>query len=125
VMRMRALTHGAPPASLVIRIAWGAALIAAPRRILRWGGGPADEGGSAWVVRTLGARHLVQAATSTRLGDTARRLGLTADLLHAASDVCLAYLDPRWRRAALSDAAIAGGFIGTDIANLGGHPRAR
>jgi hypothetical protein len=120
-MRTPPPCHGAP-ANLMIRIAWGVALITAPRRMLRLGGGPAGERGSDWVVRILGARHLVQAATSALLGKRAKRFGLAADLLHAASDLCLAHFDPRWRHAALSDAAIAAGFICVDVANLGGSP---
>lgn len=63
------------------------------------------------VVRVLGARHLLQALGSgSRPGYPALALGVEVDLLHTGSMLALGLLDRRRRRAALSDAVIAGGF---------------
>jgi hypothetical protein len=102
-----------PPASSLaigVRLAWGALLCAVPGRILKLMGG-ADEGVvPRRVMRVLGARHVIQGLAEHRYGGAARRLGVVADLLHAATDVGFGVRDPRWRRAAFTDAVIAGAF---------------
>jgi hypothetical protein len=99
-----------------VRIGWGAALIAAPRPLLR-GLARADEPvgrAAVAVLRVLGLRHVAQAVVET-LGPqpVVRYLGTAVDGLHALTAVGLAVLDPRWRRGALTDTAIAASFAAT------------
>ena len=106
--RLRAVT--------AVRVGWGAALIAAPRPLLRGlarADGPADRVAVA-VLRVLGVRHVAQAVAET-LGPQpiVRYLGAAVDGLHALTAVGLAVLDPRWRRGALTDTAIAASFAAT------------
>ena len=94
--RLRAVT--------AVRVGWGAALIAAPRPLLRGlarADGPADRVAVA-VLRVLGVRHVAQ-AVGEMLGPQpiVRYLGAAVDGLHALTAVGLAVLDPRWRRGAL------------------------
>jgi hypothetical protein len=96
--------------AVAVRITWGALLCAVPGRVLKLMGG-ADEGlAPRRVMRVLGARHVLQGLAEYRFGASARRLGVGADLLHAATDVGFGVVDTRWRRAALTDAGIATGF---------------
>jgi hypothetical protein len=96
-----------------LRIGWGAALIAAPRPLLRGlacVNDPADRVAVA-VLRVLGARHVAQAAFEVLAPQpVVRYLGAAVDGLHALTAVGLAVLDPRWRRGALTDTAIAAFF---------------
>lgn len=116
----RSTVHGepagmrrAPTAVRAARIAWGATLLAVPSRVLDVTDGRDRRRGAAppAVLRVLGARHLLQAAlepAGRRPG--LRVLGAIVDGLHALSGLGLAAFDPRWRRAALADAAIATAF---------------
>ncbi len=64
------------------------------------------DGRAVWVVRVLGARQLGQAVlTGTEPKFTG--LGAVVDAIHGASMVALAVRSLRWRRAALSEAAMA------------------
>ncbi len=109
--------HKAAPIPLAVRVTWGTALLVAPGQILRLMGG-ADEGrGPRRVMRILGARHLAEAAAERRFGGTAREIGVGVDLIHAASDVGFAWLNARWRRAALTDAAVTAGFAVLGVVN--------
>jgi hypothetical protein len=69
------------------------------------------------VMRVLGARHLVEAAVEQRFGKIGRTLGVATDVIHAAVDVMFGVGDPRWRRAAFTDAVIAGGFVVLGVTN--------
>jgi hypothetical protein len=93
----------------LVRLAWGAALVAAPARIVVLLGGT-DTPSSRAVERTLGTRHLIQAAVELAAWPSGRRLGVLVDTLHAATGVGLAAVDGRWRRPALLDAAITSAF---------------
>jgi hypothetical protein len=97
------------PFPLAIRVGWGAALLVFPGAVLRLFGGPNESGGSKLVMRILGGRHLVQAGAEYRFGGRAREVGVVVDLLHGATSVGLGLLRPEWRRAALTDAAVASG----------------
>ena len=112
--------HGwqrAAPIPLAVRSGWGALLLVAPGPILRLMGG-VDEGRTPRrLVRILGARHIVQAAVEQRFGGTARKLGVGVDVIHAATDIAFGYIDPRWRRAVVTDAAIAATFATIGITN--------
>ena len=137
----------AAPLPLALRIAWGTTLVVAPGSVLRVFGGAdhpgadppgadhpgadrpgADRPGADHpgaddstvprrVLRLLGFRHLAQAVVESVLGSRARRVGAVVDLLHAATSAAFGALDARWRRAALTDTAIATGFVIMDATN--------
>lgn len=105
----------------VVRACWGLALLVAPRALLR-----AVERGERPVLpaalvamRVLGVRHLAQTLVEA-VGPwpTVGYLGAGTDGLHALSDVGMAVLVPRWRRAALVDTAIATAFTASTIRSL-------
>jgi len=116
------------------RLAWGLTLLTAPDRCIELAGGPGDGGGpgaggpgagggaaepgadARRIARVLGGRHVLQAGVELAAWPRWRRLGATADLLHAASGVGLAAVDPRWRRVALIDAALATSWAVVGIA---------
>lgn len=99
------------------RLGWGLTLLTAPDRCIELAGGPDDAGVDARrIARVLGARHVLQAGVELAAWPRWRRLGATADLLHAASGVGLAAVDPRWRRVALIDAALATSWAVVGIA---------
>lgn len=104
-------------ASLVLlgRAGWGSLLVLRPAAGLRLLGGPEPSGSARPIVRTLGARHLAQVALEVTRGPAWRRLGTAVDALHATSAVAFAVVDPSWRRAALTDATIAGLFAATGL----------
>lgn len=107
----------AAPVPLALRAAWGTALLASPGTVLGLFGG-ADVGTTPRrVMRVLGAWHLAQAAVEWAGGGRARQVGMVVDLLHAATSVGFAVIDPRWRRAALSDSAITAGFVALGLTN--------
>ena len=90
------------------RACYGGVLLVAPGPVIRWcTGRPADPRTRA-VARVLGARHLLQAAVTTKTGPSAESLGIGAaiDITHAASMAGLAVADRRVRRATLTDALI-------------------
>ncbi|SCF09782.1 hypothetical protein GA0074695_3454 [Micromonospora viridifaciens] len=95
------------------RLAWGATLVVAPRRVLRRLGHPSRL--AVGTLRVLGVRHLAQAAVTLRRPVAVVLIaGAAADLLHAASALALAAVDRRQRRIALLDSAIAGGWAVLD-----------
>jgi hypothetical protein len=69
------------------------------------------------VMRVLGARHIAQAGAEWAFGGPARQIGIVVDALHAATDVGFSVVNPRWRRAALSDTAVTTGFVFLGITN--------
>ncbi|MGH9087544.1 MAG: hypothetical protein ACRDYZ_05445 [Acidimicrobiales bacterium] len=95
-----------PNRRLALRLGWGTLLLAAPAVALRLlGGTPTPDART--IARVLGARHVVQAAFE-RWDDGRHRYLLAAvDWAHAASGVAFASVDRRWRRPALTDAALA------------------
>jgi hypothetical protein len=87
----------------------GAVLLAWPHRVGTAVTPVAETVPAPWVVRLLGARMLAQGAIE--LARPARGillLGGATDALHAASMVGLAAFDSRYRRPALTSAAVAG-----------------
>jgi hypothetical protein len=113
------------------RAAWGTALLAAPRPVLRTLSTPADAS-AVITMRVLGARHVLQAlATTTRPGPAVRRVGMAVDAVHALTAIILAACD-RWRRVpALIETGLAVAWIATALAAPGSeadgaeHGRAR
>lgn len=65
----------------------------------------------ATVIRVLGGRHLGQAMVSLRTRSSRmRHVGGVVDTLHALSMVLVGIVSSAHRRAALTDAAVAGTF---------------
>jgi hypothetical protein len=95
------------------RAGYGAALCCAPGRMLRLEGGAAAEAtpGARAVARVLGARHLAQALLSaTRPTPALLALGAANDVLHSASMIALAAVDPPRRRLGVTDSLMAAAF---------------
>ena len=92
----------------VVRAAYGTALLLAPERLISLGTHRPVPASARAFARVLGARHLVQAVVSIA-APTGRVLGggAVVDALHGSSQVALAAVAPRWRTAALADAALA------------------
>lgn len=88
--------------------AWGAALMTRPRAVAETvAAGRAVP--APWIVRLLGARQFGQGATLLWRPDRRRLLtGAGIDTVHAISMLGLAAANPRYRRAALLSAAVAG-----------------
>lgn len=101
----------------ITRLAWGGLLLAAPGTVIGLLGGQ-DETASRRVLRILGARHGVQGAVEL-VGQDIGVAGTVIDLLHAGSALGFAAVDRRWRRPALLDALIAGGFAAAGMASRG------
>lgn len=103
---------------LLVRTAWGVALLTAPRLLARVAAGHAASSGTGKdFARLLGGRHLVQAAATARHPTFPVLLtGAAADALHATTGVALGVLAPRWRRAVLLDAAVAAAFATGGVA---------
>lgn len=109
----------------LFRSGYGAVQLVLPHLISeRVAGLRLDDRGAA-VVRVLGARHLLQAVAvsavqavaeqGSSLAATVHRLGAAVDALHSASMVLLALADAKRRRAALTDAAVAGFFAAAEL----------
>ncbi len=98
-------------------IAWGTAILTAGPPI--WGylddQGPTE--GDQVALRFLGARHVATGVTQVLFPDRFQRLEITIDLIHTATMVGLAALDPPRRRPALVTAgvALASGMAGIGI----------
>jgi hypothetical protein len=102
---------------LALRSAWGAALLISPGSVLRLFGGVDAGSTPRRVMRVLGARHVAQAGVEWALGGRAREIGIVVDMLHAATDVGFSVVNPRWRRAALSDTVVTTGFVVLGLTN--------
>lgn len=102
----------------LIRAGWGAALLLAPRHVLRLAHVPVDTR-AAVVARILGARQLAQATLSgVDPSPHVLALGVWVDGAHAATAAALAAADPSRARAALTDAAVAGIWAGAGDRDL-------
>lgn len=102
---------GTPIALALIRIGWGAVLLAVPRRVLAAVGHPQPSPAAKRTVRVLGTRHLVQGGLV--LSNPSRLVigaGAVTDVLHSLTGVALATVSPRWRFAAATDAVLAATF---------------
>ncbi len=103
---------GAPirPALYGARAGYGALQLTCPTRVSRWLLHRRLDVRGQGAARVLGARQLAQALASGPVpGYPVLAVGAGVDLLHAASMLALA-LTGRRRRAALTDALIAGAF---------------
>ena len=107
-----------PRGTDVLRLGLGAAALVRPGALLRVCGA-ADGAGDRRVVRVLGARYVAQAAVGVGLPRRwVRTADVVVDLVHAASMVGLAALDPPHRRPALVSAAAAAGFALADLRSV-------
>lgn len=104
------MTSTSPRSAIgVVRLGWAALLIAAPSKVLRVFGGPADST-SVTVARVLGARHAIQGAIEVAAWPRWRRSGSVVDAAHSLTAVALGVSDRRWRRLGLADSIIAAAF---------------
>ena len=95
----------------VVRAAWGAVLLAAPRMVMALISQRPAGRCSRLVARLLGARDLVQAVVLAR--DQSRptvAAGIAVDALHSSTMLWLAIRRPEHRRGALFSALIAACF---------------
>jgi hypothetical protein len=115
-MRRRSSRFG--PILIVVQALWGAVLLLEPGMVLMALGGANEARTPKRILRILGARHLLQAGAEQYFGAEAFKLGACVDGLHALSGMGFACFDARWRRAALTDAAITGGFAACSLATL-------
>ena len=97
-----------------IRLVWGSLLVGRPGAAARLFGGQ-DGPGVRAVLRILGARHLLQGVGELWPHGGRHDLDPVIDGLHALTATGLAILDPRWRRPAATDAAVAAGFLGAGL----------
>ena len=94
-----------------LRAAWGVALLAVPARILSVVERADHTRAQLVVARILGVRNVLQAAVTVAIGGrTIRREGAAVDGIHALTSLGMAAASHRWRRLALTDAAIAAGL---------------
>lgn len=101
------------------RAAWGMASLLGPRAVVAVLHAPATRRARV-ATRVLGARHLVQlAATTACQVRPCHTAAAAVDGVHALSCLGLAAVSRPWRRAALTDAAVA-----TVFAALGAARRA-
>ncbi|MBW4040980.1 MAG: hypothetical protein HIU86_02470 [Acidobacteria bacterium] len=99
----------AAPAGLgveVARIALGTADLLVLSRVPS-GQGEEHRAFPGGVHSVLGARQLIQGATTARLGGASHTVGGCVDALHAVSMVGVAVVSSRFRRAAVVQVAIA------------------
>jgi hypothetical protein len=91
----------------LIGIAWGAGLLASGPDIWRAVSGSGPTSSDRVALTALGGRHIVAGVTQVVAPTRFGRLLIAVDLLHAASMVGLAAVDPSRRRPALVSAALA------------------
>ncbi len=115
------LAHLRDSPGLAVRAGWGALLLLRPDTGIDVLEGRGDTSEPARVViRILGARHLIELGLELRHGPAWRRAGGVVDAIHSATAMGFSALDHRWRRAAVADALVAGGFA---VVGLAAHDR--
>ncbi|BCT74274.1 hypothetical protein SCMU_01160 [Sinomonas cyclohexanicum] len=90
-----------------VRAAYGTVELLAPGAVEHLLLGHRPDERARTVIRILGARHLLQALVTARGGPALHRLGGGVDIVHAVTMAALAGADPKRRRAAAINAAIA------------------
>jgi hypothetical protein len=101
----------------VVRLGVGSALLASPGPALDLAGGPDRHDDLVrTMARLLGGRLVLQAVTDVVRRGRSRRLGMIAELGHAASMAPVVALSPRHRRTASVSAALATGLLLLDLA---------
>lgn len=100
----------------VAGIAWGSVILTAGSPIWRRFDGQGPTEGDEVALRFLGARHVATGAIQVLLPGGLQRVEIGIDLIHAATMVGLAALDPPRRRPALVTAAVALASAGAGMA---------
>lgn len=98
-------------------MAWGTVILTAGPRIWRYLDDQGPTEGDQVALRFLGARHVATGGAQVLFPGRFQRLESTIDLIHTATMVGLAALDPPRRRPALVTAgvALASGMAGIGI----------
>lgn len=91
-----------------LRLTAGLAQLGFPTRVGRALLGRAPDARERAAIRVLGLRHLAQHAAGRR--GNGLLAGPELDAVHAVSMTALAVVSPRYRRSALTSAAVASGF---------------
>ncbi|KAF0968312.1 hypothetical protein [Gordonia sp. YY1] len=92
----------------LLRGTWGTVLLVGPRGVMRALGVHVDTS-SIVVARILGARHIIQAASSgVNPSPEVLAVGVWVDAVHAATAIGLAAADTKRAHAGLLDALVAG-----------------
>lgn len=103
----------------LVRAAWGAVLLCAPRQTLETIHHVKVDNRSVLVARFLGARHLAQAAVSgVSPSSEVLAMGVWVDVVHALTALGLAVADRSRARAGLTDTSIAAIWAGTGYHDL-------
>jgi len=103
----------------LLRAAWGAALLVAPRRVMDNVHQVKVDTKSVVIARILGARQLTQAALSgLRPSPEVLAMGVWVDAVHALTALGLAGADRSRARAGLTDTAVAGLWAGAGYRDL-------
>ncbi len=97
----------------ILGVGWGALLLTrGPQVWSRVAGSPPGEVDE-MALRVLGARHLAQGAFQTLAPTHFQRLFVAVDVIHTATMLALAAVDPSRRRPALLTAAVAAASAAT------------
>ncbi len=108
---------------IVIRVAWGAALLLAPGRVLRALPHQQIDRRARVFARVLGARDVAQAALIARRPTRGWILaGVAVDATHATTMVALALLRPGRRKLALANLMTASAFAIAGVHQATGRP---
>jgi hypothetical protein len=103
----------------LLRAAWGAALLVAPRQVMDNVHHVKVDTKSEVIARILGARQLTQAALSgLRPSPEVLAMGVWVDAVHALTALGLAVADHSRARAGLTDTAVAGLWAGAGYRDL-------
>jgi hypothetical protein len=104
----------------VLRATWGVVLLAVPGRVLSAFERTEHTHAQRVVARILGARNVIQAAVVTVVGGRSiRREGAVVDGIHVVTCLGMAAVSRKWRRLALTDAAIAAGLCAAGVTTSG------
>lgn len=98
-------------------MAWGGLLLACGPQLWSAVDGSTPTSTDVVAMRLLAGRHLAQGAMQVVAPTRFRRLFAAADVLHAASMVALAAVDPARRRPALVTAGVAAASAVTTLAS--------
>ena len=105
----------------LVRAAWGAALLVAPRQVMQNVHHVPVDTKSVVIARILGARQLTQAALSgVRPSPDVLAMGVWVDAVHALTALGLACVDRSRARAGLTDTAVAALWAATGYHDLRG-----
>ncbi len=105
-------------ALIVVRVLWGTVLLIRPEVVLRNLPHQRIDGAARGFARVLGARHLTQAAITSRDGPQRWLMaGAMVDAIHAGTMAALAALAPDRRKLALTNVATATALAAAGVAD--------